>query len=311
MIPTDEAIDAMALALQAYGAQLYLPGDSNPPSSTRVRRVLATALVAGAEHFPGPIADGIDGQWLSDRLDKLEALFVDSRDEIESRAVGGIRGLLTHFGVDIEGKTIAVAGKPVEAEERDIMRGHRAGYDLGWKEAMQAARDAAALARTDSVDVRVDAAYMRGQKMGMEVARAHGEGGPSDYEVWRDALLIAAQTVEVRGDTDEVVYVARKLVGTLRRTGARIDDDSVDDFAPDDVLSFTAPVEDDDEEDEIDCVRCGAPPGGHPDGCPTMTYPGHDVRETIGACRPNGPCPACQQRIAEQVDAVPEVTPDV
>ena len=134
----------------------------------------------------------------------------------------------------------------------------------------------------DKVERSTAPDYNRAFQRGVTIGRAEGEAtaidgqvldtGPSDYEVWRDALLIAAQTVEVKGDTDEVVYVARKLVGTLRRSGARIDDDTADDFAPDDVLGFTEPVEDADDE-EVDCVRCGAPPGGHPDGCPTMAVP--------------------------------------
>ncbi len=31
---------------------------------------------------------------------------------------------------------------------------------------------------------------------------------------------------------------------------------------------------------------------------PFGTFPGHDASVTIGACRPNAPCPACRARLA-------------
>lgn len=155
----------------------------------------------------------------------------------------------------------------------------------------------------------------------------HAEAGPTDYEVWRDALTIAALTVAVKGDTDEVVYVARQLVGTLRRAGARIEDDPVDDFAPDDVVS---PVEESngwraDEEPrrqnadlpqaELDALNDQAETdhaereGERKAQEAFDSYPGHDMSVTVGGCRPSRPCPACRQRIGEPAGS-PDVTPD-
>lgn len=51
--PTDEAIDAMVLALQTNGVNLYaaVPAGQEPVTPSLMRSALATALVAGAEHL--------------------------------------------------------------------------------------------------------------------------------------------------------------------------------------------------------------------------------------------------------------------
>jgi hypothetical protein len=57
--PTEEAIDAMVLALQTNGVNLYaaVPAGQEPVTPSLMRSVLATALMAGAEHLvPEPSA---------------------------------------------------------------------------------------------------------------------------------------------------------------------------------------------------------------------------------------------------------------
>jgi hypothetical protein len=199
-------------------------------------------------------------------------------------------------------------------------------YPEGWTERE---RDSERRHRERMAAISAEQEFQRGVTIGraqgettlLDAQVLHAETGPSDYRVWRDALLIAAQTVAVKGDTDEVVYVARQLVGTLRRAGARIEDDPVDDFAPDDVVSPVEGSADLREAEELRRQNVDLPQAeidalndqaetDHAEAEGERkaqeafengfgTYPGHDMSVTTGGCGPEHPCPACRQRIAE------------
>jgi hypothetical protein len=145
-------------------------------------------------------------------------------------------------------------------EEQAVMRGHRAGYDLGWKEGQ-----AAVLA-------------------GLKMLQGEPVVGPTDYEVWRDALQLAIANIN-DGESlslEEMLSMAEWFHDRLKagppqpsepdcpHCGADSSMDHNDDCPnADDVHQ----ADEDPTDDEVDCVRCGAPPGRHPDGCPTIAGP--------------------------------------
>jgi hypothetical protein len=333
-VPSEEAIDAMALALKASGAIVLADHGSTyqaiPPHA--LRALLATALVAGAEHLPGPVSDGIDGQWMSDRLDRIEELFravtatstssavdvrVDAayqrgvnaeRDVWEKRitqsarplsgtvihgkgcteeygcgdeckpAPGGLRGLLTHFGIDVEGKTITAADEPIDS----------------------AGRTRTETARTE--------AYAEGYRHGVNVGRAEGPpetftlvgaSGPTDYEMWRDAWSLSVANSRREASPNVLRENAEWFLDRLKAgpPGPPVPDCphcGADSSMDHDEGCPNAP---DPDNEPMDCVRCGAPPDGHPDGCPTMSIrcphcgadPTTPIPETHDAGCPNEP----------------------
>lgn len=227
-------------------------------------------IEAALPHLEPDRPDGLDGEYWTTRFDRIEALLATP-----------------------QAPTYADFPARWDPSERQAERNHR--ERLAKTDADDAFRRGMAIGRTQRETELLDAQVL------------HSEADPTDYEVWRDALLIAAQTVAVKGDTDEVVYVARQLVGTLRRAGARVEDDPADDFAPDDVLSLTGPDEPDedadaDEDAETRAIEAAAERKAQEDFENGIgTYPGHDLSVTTGGCGPEHPCPACQQRIAADI----------
>ncbi len=181
---------------------------------------------------------------------------------------------------------------------------------------MRAALEAALPHLTDTgvpsaPSTEVDAAYQRGWtsghaalevlereqaveafRRGVEIGRAEQEArdlqridgiltetGPTDYEVWRDALKIAAIS-EGPGHSPQTLMANAEWFHDRLKAGPPAPpepdcfhcgaDSSMDhdDHCPnaDDGLR----ADEEPTDDEVDCVRCGAPPGGHPDGCPTI-----------------------------------------
>lgn len=130
----------------------------------------------------------------------------------------------------------------------------------------------------------------------------HAEAGPSDYDRWRGALLISAVHLQGQSTMRELQEVAeyfheRLAAGpppppdpdcrhcgadssmdhtescpngqSVAEGGGTLQTGQDDDGVP---YARVVPTEQSGHA-EIDCVRCGAPPGGHADGCPTMFDP--------------------------------------
>jgi hypothetical protein len=188
-----------------------------------------------------PVAErGIDGRWLADRLDKVDEALADLRRD----DVAWMQEVADAYR---KGKAVSL---PAETErERNSERAHRErmvkhSVDEAY---LRGVADARAAPAPTAPDVRVDAAYLRGQKMGMEVARAHGEGGPTDYEAWRDALQMTASR---EAGTDWSSKTMRDTAGWFHT----------------ELLRGAPPPE---EPEVPDCEHCGADSSmDHNDDCP-------------------------------------------
>lgn len=189
-------------------------------------------------------------------------------------------------GPFLAGQLDKLAGQLAKVEE--LVVDHRAEcertaaapieYPKHWG---SSAIEAEQLHRERMAKLSADAAFQRGVAIG----RAEGEGtvldgqlvtsGPDDYEPWADALHLAVKRLGNEADRRELLDCAKWFHAQL----------------------LAGPP----EPPVPDCLHCGGDSdSGHADGCPFSTYPGHDMSVTVGACRPDSPCPACLQRIDDQ-----------
>lgn len=156
-------------------------------------------------------------EWLQERFDVLTNAIDQLREVAQPDESQGGEPLLTKSAANAYGQREYDRGVADGRDQRSDA--HKSGFNAG-RAIGQSEREAELLDQGwtppgaivgvvgDATEWQQKVAqadregYLRGQKMGMDVARAHGEGGPTDYEVWRDALTLAV-TWCPDGATDE------------------------------------------------------------------------------------------------------------
>lgn len=165
--------------------QIYVQYTGKPHDGIR-----AAILAVVPDHAP----PSLDGEYWTERFDiltnaldalavKVERLTAPAYDRAFQRGllVGQVEQEARELqriddAEEVDEEAIFERGREVgreeaveEVEERAVMRGHRAGYDLGWKEG----RDAVLA--------------------GLKTLQGEPVVGPSDYEIGRDALTLATR----------------------------------------------------------------------------------------------------------------------